>query len=93
MESDCSNIFISDSVDSCCVIEVAQSYRNNTLSRICNLCYGEYVIFSGGTMCGVHNACAIPFEKKQPVISKWLEEGIYKQLLYSIPILQYECTV
>ena len=44
MESDCSNIFVSDSIDNCCVIEVAQSYKNNTQSRICNLCYGEYVI-------------------------------------------------
>ena len=45
VESDCSNIFISDSVDSCCVTEVAQSYKNNTQSRIlCNLCYGENAI-------------------------------------------------
>ena len=42
---ECSNIFISDSVDSCCVTEVALSYRNNTQSRIlCNLCYGENAI-------------------------------------------------
>ena len=42
-ESDCSNIFVSDSVDNCCVTEVAQSYRNSTHSRICNFCYGEYI--------------------------------------------------
>ena len=42
-ESDCSNIFVRDSVDNCCVTEVAQSYRNSTQSRICNFCYGEYI--------------------------------------------------
>ena len=38
-------------------------------------------------------ACAIPFEKRQPVLSKWLEEGIYEQLLYSIPVRNVQCKV